>query len=154
MDVASAHSDPRAVELLGRDVELARLYGLIDSIDQHGGALVVRGEAGIGKSALLAAASERALQRGVTVESTTGALSEARLAFAGLHQPLLPLLDRLELLPDPQRRALETAFGIAATSTPTLGRLPSARRRSSTASRSPSTPSPPVLRWVPWSRRC
>lgn len=120
MDVASAHADPRAVELLGRDVELARLYGLIDSIDQRGGALVVRGEAGIGKSALLAAASERALQRGVTVESTTGALSEARLAFAGLHQLLLPLLDRLDLLPDPQRRALETAFGIAEGDAPDL----------------------------------
>jgi len=120
MDVASAHADPRAVELLGRDVELARLYGLIDSIDRHGGALVVRGEAGIGKSALLAAASERALQRGVTVESTTGALSEARLAFAGLHQLLLPLLDRLDLLPDPQRRALETAFGIAEGDAPDL----------------------------------
>ena len=120
MDVASAHADPRAAELLGRDVELARLYALIDSIDQHGGALVVRGEAGIGKSALLAAAGERALQRGVTVESTTGALSEARLAFAGLHQLLLPLLDRLDLLPDPQRRALETAFGIAEGDAPDL----------------------------------
>jgi DNA-binding CsgD family transcriptional regulator len=120
MDVASAHADPRVVELLGRDVELAQLYGLIDSIDQRGGALVVRGEAGIGKSALLAAASERALQRGVTVESTTGALSEARLAFAGLHQLLLPLLDRLDLLPDPQRRALETAFGIAEGDAPDL----------------------------------
>ena len=120
MDVASAHADPRAVELLGRDVELARLYGLIDSIDERGGALVVRGEAGIGKSALLAAASERALQRGVTVESTTGALSEARLAFAGLHQLLLPLLDRLDLLPDPQRRALEKAFGIAEGDAPDL----------------------------------
>ena len=120
MDVASAHADPRAVELLGRDIELARLYALIDSIDQHGGALVVRGEAGIGKSALLAAAGERALQRGVTVESTTGALSEARLAFAGLHQLLLPLLDRLDLLPDPQRRALETAFGIAEGDAPDL----------------------------------
>ena len=45
--------------------------------------------------------------------STTGALSEAQLAFAGLHQLLLPLLGRLDLLPDPQREALETAFGIA-----------------------------------------
>jgi hypothetical protein len=62
---------------------------------------------------LLAAARERALDRGVTVVSTTGALSEAQLAFAGLHQLLLPLLGRLDLLPDPQREALETAFGIA-----------------------------------------
>ena len=99
--------------LLGRDRELAELYALIDGIDERGGAVVVRGEAGIGKSALFAAAKERALHQGVTVVSTAGALSEARLAFAGLHQLLLPLLGGLTLLPEPQRRALESAFGIA-----------------------------------------
>ena len=52
--------------------------------------------------------------------STTGALSEAQLAFAGLHQLLLPLLGGLDLLPDPQRRALETAFGIAEGDAPDL----------------------------------
>ena len=52
--------------------------------------------------------------------STTGALSEAQLAFAGLHQLLLPLLGRLDLLPDPQRRALEAAFGIAEGDAPDL----------------------------------
>jgi DNA-binding CsgD family transcriptional regulator/tetratricopeptide (TPR) repeat protein len=106
--------------LLGRDRELARLYALVDRIEEQGGALVVRGEAGIGKSALIAAARERALEHGVTVVSTTGALSEAQLAFAGLHQLLLPLLDGLELLPDPQRRALEAAFGIAEGDAPDL----------------------------------
>ena len=92
----------------------------MDRIEKHGGALVVRGEAGIGKSALLAAAKDRALDRGVNVVSTTGALSEARLAFAGLHQLLLPLLGGLDLLPDPQRRALEAAFGIAEGDAPDL----------------------------------
>jgi DNA-binding CsgD family transcriptional regulator len=106
--------------LLGRNRELAQLHALVDGIEEQGGALVVRGEAGIGKSALLAAAKERALHRGVAVVSTTGALSEARLAFAGLHQLLLPLLDGLELLPDPQRRALESAFGIAEGDAPDL----------------------------------
>jgi DNA-binding CsgD family transcriptional regulator len=106
--------------LLGRDRELSELYALVDGIEQSGGALVVRGDAGIGKSALLAAARERALRRGVTVVSTTGALSETQLAFAGLHQLLLPLLDGLDLLPDPQRRALETAFGIAESGAPDL----------------------------------
>jgi AAA ATPase domain len=76
--------------LLGRDRELAELYALVDGIEDRGGTLVVRGEAGIGKSALLAAARERALQQGATVVSTTGTLSEAPLAFAGLHQLLLP----------------------------------------------------------------
>jgi DNA-binding CsgD family transcriptional regulator len=118
--LATAGADSRVAELLGRDDELARLYDLIDGIDARGGALVVRGEAGIGKSALLAAAKARALHRGLTVVSTTGALSEAQITFAALHQLLLPLLRGLELLPDPQRRALEAAFGIAEGDAPDL----------------------------------
>jgi DNA-binding CsgD family transcriptional regulator len=106
--------------LLGRDQDLAELYALVDGIEDHGGALVVRGEAGIGKSTLLAAARERAFDSGVAVVSTAGALSEAQLAFAGLHQLLLPLLGRLELLPHPQRQALETAFRIADGDAPDL----------------------------------
>jgi DNA-binding CsgD family transcriptional regulator len=106
--------------LLGRDRELSQLYALVDGIERRGGALVVRGDAGIGKSALLAAARGRAQQRGITVVSTAGALSEAQLAFAGVHQLLLPLLGGLDHLPDPQRRALETAFGIAEPDAPDL----------------------------------
>src|SRR5262249_40947392 len=106
--------------LLGRERELSELFALVDGIGGHGGALVVRGDAGIGESALLAAAEERALRQGARVVSTTGALSEAQLAFAGLHQLLLPLLGGLDLLPDPQRRALETAFGIAEADSPDL----------------------------------
>jgi DNA-binding CsgD family transcriptional regulator len=125
MSVRAAGPDTERVAtaprlLLGRDRDLAELYALVDGIEDRGGALVVRGEAGIGKSALLAAAGERALDRGVTVLSTAGALSEAQLAFAGLHQLLLPLLGRLDLLPDPQRQALETAFGIAEGDAPDL----------------------------------
>ncbi|MDX6490402.1 MAG: hypothetical protein QOD43_647, partial [Gaiellaceae bacterium] len=72
----------------------------------------MRGEAGIGKSALLEAAAGRARERGVTVVSATGVPSEARFAFAGLHQLLLPFPDARDLLPRPQRRALETAIGL------------------------------------------
>jgi DNA-binding CsgD family transcriptional regulator len=104
--------------LLGRDRELSELYALVDGIEERGGALVVRGDAGIGKSALLAAARDRALSRDLTVVFTAGALSEAQLAFSGLHQLLLPLLDGLDRLPDPQRRALEGAFGIAEADAP------------------------------------
>ena len=118
--MATAGAESRVAELLGREVELARIYELIDAIGARGGALVVRGEAGIGKSALLAAARERAREHGATVVSTTGTLSEAPLAFAGLHQLLLPLLGGLELLPDPQRRAVEAAFGIAEGDAPDL----------------------------------
>jgi DNA-binding CsgD family transcriptional regulator len=109
MNVASAP----VVELLGRDDELAHLYALIDGIGRRGGSLVVRGEAGIGKSALLRAAAERARERNVTVASATGMPSEARLAYAALHQLLLPFLETRDSLPQPQRRALATAFGLA-----------------------------------------
>jgi hypothetical protein len=77
---------------------------------------VVRGEAGMGKSALLAyvagAAAEMRVVRAVGVES------EMELAFAGLHQLCAPLLDRLEGLPGPQRDALEVAFGRRAGAAP------------------------------------
>jgi DNA-binding CsgD family transcriptional regulator len=112
--VASLSEIDRALpSLLGRDQELARLYGLIDELSDHGGALVVRGEAGIGKTALLSAASRHALDLGVTVLRANGVESEAQLPFAGLHQLLLPSLGLLTRLPQPQRDALEMAFGLA-----------------------------------------
>ena len=81
-----------------------------------GGALVVRGEAGVGKSALLeyvaGAAADMRVARAVGVES------EMELAFAGLHQLCAPLLDRLEDLPGPQRDALGVAFGLRAGAAP------------------------------------
>jgi DNA-binding CsgD family transcriptional regulator len=113
IDPASTRSDSGVAELLGRDDELAQLYDLIDGIGRRGGALVVRGEAGIGKSTLLEAAAARARDRNVTVVSATGVPSEARFAFAGLHQLLLPFLEACDRLPEPQRRALETAIGLA-----------------------------------------
>jgi DNA-binding NarL/FixJ family response regulator len=73
----------------------------------------VRGEAGIGKSALLEAAAVRAGQRNVAVASATGTPSEARFAFAGLRELLLPFLEARDHLPQHQRRALETAVGLA-----------------------------------------
>src|SRR2546428_2576552 len=101
MDVASGRAASRVAELLGRDEELARLYHLVDAIGERGGALVVRGEAGIGKSTLLAAARERALDRGVAVVSTAGAPSGAPPAFPGPHPPLPPPLRPPGLLPEP-----------------------------------------------------
>src|SRR5258708_30990154 len=112
IDLASARPDSGVAALLGRDDELALLYDLIDGIGQRGGALVVRGEAGIGKSMLLEAAAVRARERDVTVVSATSFPSEARFAFAGLHQLLLPFLDARNGLPQTQRLALETAIGL------------------------------------------
>ncbi len=117
MQVGVTGTDPSAEEpplpsLLGRQHELAQLYGLIDRIGERGGALVVRGDAGIGKSALLEAAADHARTRHVAVVTAVGIQSEVSFAFAGLHQLLLPFLDARDRLPAPQRRALETAFGL------------------------------------------
>jgi DNA-binding CsgD family transcriptional regulator len=74
--------------------------------------LVVRGEPGVGKTALLDYVAGQA--QGCRVVRAAGMQSEMELAFAGLHQLLAPMLDRLEQLPVPQREALRTAFGISA----------------------------------------
>jgi DNA-binding CsgD family transcriptional regulator len=74
--------------------------------------LVVRGDAGIGKSALLDYLVRSA--SGCRVERATGIEYEMELAYAGLHQLCSPMFDRRERLPDPQRSALETAFGLSA----------------------------------------
>jgi DNA-binding CsgD family transcriptional regulator/tetratricopeptide (TPR) repeat protein len=105
-----AASNP--VPLLGRDAEIELLASLLDGIADGGGALVLGGEPGIGKSRLLAVAAALARQRGITVLSTTGVQSEAHLAFAGLHQLLRPLRFRAADLPATQRAALDAAFGL------------------------------------------
>jgi DNA-binding CsgD family transcriptional regulator len=74
--------------------------------------LVVRGEAGIGKTALLDHLAAGA--SGCRVARAAGVESEMELAFAGVHQLCVPLLDRLPRLPEPQREALATAFGLSA----------------------------------------
>ena len=74
--------------------------------------LVVRGEPGVGKTALLDYLAASAA--GCRVVRAAGVQSEMELAFAGLHQLLAPMLDHLEQLPVPQQEALRTAFGISA----------------------------------------
>ncbi len=75
-------------------------------------ALVLRGEAGAGKTALLRHVPEAA--EGCSIVWATGVESEMELAFAGLHSLCTPMLDRLGQLPEPQRDALSTAFGLSA----------------------------------------
>jgi DNA-binding CsgD family transcriptional regulator/tetratricopeptide (TPR) repeat protein len=87
------------------------LEQLVARIPERGAALVLRGDPGIGKTALLAVASAAASSKGVSVLRTAGAQSEIGLAFAGLHQLLRPVLTRLDRLPGPQRDALSAAFG-------------------------------------------
>jgi len=78
--------------------------------------LVLRGEAGIGKTALLSYLIESA--SGVTVHRAVGVESEMELAFASLHQLCGPMLGRLPTLPAPQRQALEIVFGLSAGAAP------------------------------------
>ncbi|NED97077.1 helix-turn-helix domain-containing protein [Phytoactinopolyspora alkaliphila] len=84
----------------------------------HSSVLVVRGEAGIGKTALIEHAHHTAAPMGFRVESSIGVESETQFAFAGLHQLCGALLDRLGALPDPQQAALGVAFGQRAGATP------------------------------------
>src|SRR6201993_2533797 len=105
----SPSSPPR---LIGRGAETNALEALIAGVRQRGGAVVISGEAGIGKSALLKHARARASEVGAQTLVTVGAESEAELAFAGMHQLLRPIIEPAELLPTPQRSALEAAFGI------------------------------------------
>jgi len=100
------------VPLSGRDRELGTLSNLVDQVSEGGGAVVVRGEAGIGKSSLLTNCGQHAAARGMRTLAISGAQSEAHLPFAGLHQLLQPLLSQLGALPRPQRAALEAAFGM------------------------------------------
>src|SRR5256885_443606 len=98
--------------LLGRETELETLTALLDDVDRTGTALVLRGDPGIGKSRLLAEVAAVARERGIVVLSTTGVQSEARLAFAGLHQLLRPVKDRAADLIPAQRAARDAACGL------------------------------------------
>jgi DNA-binding CsgD family transcriptional regulator len=97
--------------LVGRRTECRQLDELLERV-QTGASqtLVIRGEAGIGKSALLEYLIGQA--SGYRVVRAAGIQAEAELAFAGLHQLCIPLLSRLEGIPGPQHEALGTAFGL------------------------------------------
>src|SRR3954452_8102670 len=118
--LAEVHEQPfgRALKTLrGRRTECETLDHLLERVrGGQSGALVVRGQPGIGKTALLEyaidSASDLSVVRAAAVES------EIELPFAGLHQLCVPLLDRLACLPAPQRDALETVFGLSMGSQP------------------------------------
>jgi len=99
-------------ELIEREQESAVLDALVDRLRDGGGAFVVRGEAGIGKSALVQRVRSRAEAQGARPLVTIGVESEAELAFAGLHQLLRPVIGALAQLPDSQRQTLEGALGL------------------------------------------
>src|SRR6201989_1728962 len=105
---------PRSASLVlrGREQDVALIDRLIDRIDQGGSTLVISGEPGIGKSALLKVARHRAGARGASVLSMTGGLAEVHLPFAALEQALRPLMKRAAGLVPRQRSALLAAFGM------------------------------------------
>ena len=109
VDVCHAVCVSLRSEIVGRDAELASLRSFVDGDEAH--ALVLEGEAGIGKSTLWLAAVEYAQARGLQVLSSRPSEPERRLAYAGLGDLLDPIVD--EVLPDlpaPRRRALEVAL--------------------------------------------
>src|SRR5690348_5072491 len=110
MSFRALHGAP-AAGLIGRVEESEVCDRLIAAVRKgESRVLVMRGEPGVGKTALLDCLVERA--KGCRVVRAAAVQSEMELAFAGLQQLLAPLLDRLELLPGPQRDALKTAFGL------------------------------------------
>lgn len=100
-------------ELIGREQELGRIVAGLDEAGRGAvSLLVVHGEPGIGKSALLAAASEQARARAMTLLNAAGVEAEADLPFAGLTSLLAPVLALREQLPAGQRAALEGALAL------------------------------------------
>ncbi len=113
MLVGDRHRDGDALtSLCGRRSECAALDGLLDRV--RGGrsaVLVLRGEAGIGKTALLRYVTDRAA--GFSVARCMGVESEMELAFTGLHDLCTPMLSCLDAMIEPQREALSVALGLA-----------------------------------------
>lgn len=104
--------------LIGRDAEVAHLEQAVADAVEHGGAVLVSGAAGIGKTSLLDAAATHARNHGYRVFAITGLESEADLPYAGLHQLLQPVLASAGGLPAPQKTALLTALGMRAGAPP------------------------------------
>jgi DNA-binding CsgD family transcriptional regulator len=99
--------------LKGRGAECAELDRLLEGVRSgESRALVVHGEAGVGKSALLGYVAEQAAS--CELARAAGVQSEMELPFAALHQVCGPMLDHLDRLPGPQRDALATVFGVNA----------------------------------------
>lgn len=124
--------------LVDRFTEMEAMQALLDRLKKSAsGVLVLRGQAGIGKTALLRELVQGAVGAEMQVAQALGIQSEMEFDFAGLHQLLLPFVGGLERLPGPQRAALGTVFGL------TTGQATDRSR-------------PPVTRshWSSWAASC
>ncbi|MFJ3891349.1 ATP-binding protein [Streptomyces rubrogriseus] len=100
--------------LVGREGELAELAAFLDTAGTDGAVLLLTGDPGVGKTALLDATAEVAVAKGVRVVRGSGVEYETDISFAGLHQLVGSLPDELGRLPRPLREALEVALGLGA----------------------------------------
>lgn len=98
--------------LFGRENETAFLHDRIDGLSRQGGAVLVHGEPGIGKTALLGEAARHGTQGRHRVLTTVGVESETLLPFSGLHQLIFPFRSLIGDLPNNERGALQAALGI------------------------------------------
>jgi predicted ATPase len=107
----------REFAFLGRTRERELLDGMLTSArNGQSAVLVIRGEAGIGKTGLLRYAARQA--SGLRVAQIVGVQAEMELPYAGIHQLCAPMFDRLDALPEPQQSALNVALGVSAGDTP------------------------------------
>jgi DNA-binding CsgD family transcriptional regulator len=98
-------------DLVGRELEVQVLRDLVSRVHERGSALILRGQAGVGKSVLLAAASSEAESHGMEVWRVSSSPAEADLPMAGLHQILRPFLERTHELAPPYREVLLPNIG-------------------------------------------
>ncbi|WP_422741943.1 ATP-binding protein [Mycobacterium sp. WMMD1722] len=109
---------PAGADMLGRADEFSALIAAAGRAARRGGALVVEGEAGIGKTTLLSAVADWARNNGFTVLSCAGVQSQTKVGYAALHELIHPILDHVEALPAHQKDALLAALGLAEPASP------------------------------------
>ncbi|MEU6290919.1 AAA family ATPase [Streptomyces sp. NPDC046988] len=112
MSDLDAAGRPTAPRLVGREEDLAFIHSFLTDSQIHGAALLLRGEAGVGKTAILDAVAAGASHQGIRVLRANGVQFEADIGYAGLNQLLLPLFDEFGGLDAVHREALRVAVGI------------------------------------------
>jgi AAA ATPase domain len=108
-------ADDQLPDLVGREHDIALVRRFVERSARDGGALLLSGDAGVGKTALLETAVAHGRSVGVRILRATGTQFEATVSFAGLHQVLYPLRGSVAELARPWKVALDAAFGLART---------------------------------------